>query len=71
VRVPGLEEHLAEPTYAESVRRYHANQEQEMRARWYDFHSAMAELHARLAAEHEEKAEKLLMNENRQQGGRA
>jgi hypothetical protein len=31
----------------------------ENRARWYGFHLGMSELHARLAAEHAEKAERL------------
>ena len=45
-----------EPTYAESVRRYHERATAERRAQWIDFHRHMAQLHAWLSEEHAQKA---------------
>jgi hypothetical protein len=58
-RIKSEGERAAEEMYAESVRRFQERQRQENRARWYSFHVDMSELHNRLAAEHQEKAEKL------------
>ena len=46
---------LLEPTYAESVRRFNARQE-ENRSEWGNFHEKMAQLHAWLSEEHAQKA---------------
>jgi hypothetical protein len=56
---------LLEPSYAESVRRYHERERRANRARWFSFHCGMAELHTRLADEHTTKAEKLCEEEDR------
>ncbi len=58
---PGPDE--KEPSYAESVRRYHSRHRREIRALWYGYHEHMRELHARLSREHEEKAMRLLEGE--------
>jgi hypothetical protein len=50
---------LLEPSYRESVRRFNERRRRENRARWFSFYSGMAELHRRLADEHERKAELL------------
>lgn len=42
-----------------SVRRHHEAIRRENRAGWYGYHMHMSELHARISAEHVEKAEKL------------
>ena len=42
-----------------SVRRDRERRQRENRAAWYGFHESMSELHARISAEHAEKAEKL------------
>lgn len=49
-----------EPSYAESVRRYHERQRREIRSLWYGYHEHMRSLHEGLAREHEEKALALL-----------
>jgi hypothetical protein len=54
---------LDEELYMDSVRRFHARSEAEMRSRWLDFHQNMHRLHSNLAEEHREKAEKLLEDE--------
>lgn len=46
--------------WARSVQRFNERARKENRARWYAFHADMCELHSRLAAEHEAKAQKLL-----------
>ncbi len=52
-----------EPSYAESVRRYHAARDAERRAEWTEFHRVQAERHRRtlerLIAVHEVQARKL------------
>jgi hypothetical protein len=48
-----------EELYMESVRRFHERRRRENAAAWYAFHDRMREAHARLAAEHAAKAEKL------------
>ena len=58
---------LLEPTYAESVRRYNRQREEENRSEWGNFHEKMAELHAWLSEEHAHKA-KLCEAENEQKG---
>jgi hypothetical protein len=50
---------LLEPTYAESVRRYNARQQEEHRSEWGNFHEKMAQLHRWLAEEHAQKAQQL------------
>ena len=50
---------LLEPSYRESVRRFNERRRRENRARWFSFYSGMAELHRRLADEHEARAEQL------------
>lgn len=59
-QVPGIEEFMREPSYAESCRVFHEREREELRARWVDFHLGMHTLHSRLAAEHEAKAAALL-----------
>jgi hypothetical protein len=59
---------LLEPGYVESVRRYNEARRRENRARWFAFHSDMAELHGRLADEHAQKAEALCWEEDRGEG---
>jgi hypothetical protein len=46
-----------------SVERYHEKRRQEIRAKWFAFHSDMSELHRRLSEEHAAKAEKLCEEE--------
>ena len=58
---------LLEPTYAESVRRYNAQREEENRSEWGNFHEKMSRLHAWLSEEHAQKA-KLCEEENQQKG---
>lgn len=53
----------AEPGYIESVRVYRERSEAEMRERWTEYHTHMAELHGRLSEEHAHKAEKLCESE--------
>ena len=60
-RVASEGERAAEEAWAESVARFHERSDAEMRSRWIDFHQNMHRIHSALAAEHEEKAEKLLM----------
>lgn len=48
-----------EALWKASVRRHHEAIRRENRAAWYGFHESMSELHARISAEHAEKAEKL------------
>ena len=50
---------LLEPSYAESVRRYNARQE-EHRSEWGNFHAKMSQLHRWLADEHERQAARLV-----------
>ena len=50
---------LLEPTYAESVRRYNAQREEENRSEWGNFHLKMSRLHAWLSEEHAHKAQLL------------
>ena len=57
---PGPDADLLEPTYRESVRRFNERRRRENRDRWVAFYSGMAQLHRRLADEHEAKAEALL-----------
>jgi hypothetical protein len=54
---------LLEPTYAESVRRYNARQEEANRSEWGNFHQKMAQLHAWLSQEHAQKARRLTQGE--------
>ena len=54
-----LDQMLLEPSYRETVRRFNERRRRENRARWFSFYSGMAELHRRLADEHEAKAEAL------------
>ncbi len=53
-----------EPSYAESVRRYHSRRRKEIRAEWYAYHADQAERLRRsmtvLVAFHEAKAQQLL-----------
>jgi hypothetical protein len=49
-----------EDLWVESVRIFHERARAERRQQWTEFHRGMALLHGRLAAEHEEKAAKLL-----------
>ena len=60
-RVASEGERAAEEMWRESVARFHERSEAEMRSRWIDFHQNMHRIHSALAAEHEEKAEKLLV----------
>ncbi len=57
-------EALLEPTYAESVRRFNARQQEENRQAWAEYHRSQAErmraLLAGLIARHEERAQQLL-----------
>jgi hypothetical protein len=66
-RVKAEGERAAEELYAESVRRYNAQQREELRAEWREYHRAAAERARRtletLVAEHEAAAEKLLDGE--------
>jgi hypothetical protein len=54
-------ERLEEELYAESVRRFHERARAERRAQWIEYHECMCRLHTQLAGEHQQKAEKLLM----------
>ena len=58
---------LLEPSYAESVRRYHRRRAEEHRSEWGNFHEKMSRLHAWLSEEHAQKA-KLCEEENEQKG---
>lgn len=49
-----------EASYVESVRRYKARRRDQARWCWIRHYEHMARCHARLAAEHEAKAQKLL-----------
>ena len=55
---------LLEPTYAESVRRYNARVQAELREQWAQWHRSQAERHRALLegliARHEEQAQRLL-----------
>jgi hypothetical protein len=62
-RVQAEGEREAEEMWRESVARFHERSEAEMRSRWIDFHQNMHRLHSTLAAEHEAKAGKLLMED--------
>jgi hypothetical protein len=55
-----VDDDLLEPSYAESVRRYHELAEIERAHQWIDFHNGMVELHTRLATGHYEKAQALI-----------
>jgi hypothetical protein len=56
-----------EPSYAESVRRYHERQRKEVRALWYAYFCRLAESLRSRAAEYDRRAEALL--EDRGEGG--
>jgi hypothetical protein len=49
-----------EPSYAESVRRYHAKRQQQARWEWIRYYGRLARCHARLAEENEARAEALM-----------
>ena len=63
---------LLEPTYAASVRRYNARREEENRHAWAAFHEGQAERHRRLLeqliADHEERALRLLEEDEQSKG---
>ena len=63
-----------EATWKVSVARYNADRREEMRAAWCEYHQGQAARHravlAELIARHEEKARKLLGDEDRGEGGR-
>jgi hypothetical protein len=61
--VEAVDGDLLEPSYMESVRRFHERQRDENRQRWIHFHSDMARLHLGLAARHEEKVQALSSGE--------
>jgi hypothetical protein len=69
-REPDLDE--LEPSYVESVRRYNARRADEMRAAWREYHQGQAARHRavleELIAGHEEKARRLLADEDRGEG---
>jgi len=48
-----------EPSYAESVRRYHSRQRKEIAALWFAHFCRMAANHARIAQDYERRAEEL------------
>jgi hypothetical protein len=48
-----------EDLWVDSVRRFHASSEAEMRHRWIEYHRHLQVLHQSLADEHEAEAEKL------------
>lgn len=49
-----------EPSYAESVRRYHARRRDAARWEWVRYFEHMARCHARLSEEHAARAEALM-----------
>ncbi len=49
-----------EPSYAESVRRFHARRQESHRWEWVRYFDRMARNHARLAEEHAARAEALM-----------
>jgi hypothetical protein len=51
---------LLEPSYAESVRRYHELAEIERTHQWIGYHNGMGDLHTRLATGHYEEAQALI-----------
>ena len=59
-RVAEEGERAAEDMWRESVARFHERSEAEIRSRWIDYHQNLCRLHTQLAAEHEEKAQRLL-----------
>jgi hypothetical protein len=63
-RVKAEGERQAEEMWAESVRRYNAQQRERHRAEWYAYHAAQAErverTAAQIAADHRAQAQKLL-----------
>jgi len=48
-----------EPSYAESVRRYHSRRRKEIAAAWFAHFCRMAENHARISEDYERRAEEL------------
>jgi hypothetical protein len=49
-----------EPSYAESVRRYHARLRDQNRWAWIRYYEGLARCHTRLAEEHEARVRQLL-----------
>jgi hypothetical protein len=58
-RVADEGERQAEEMWRESVRRFHARSEAEMRNRWVEYHRHLQVLHQNLADEHEAEVAKL------------
>jgi len=58
-------ERLEHELWQESVERFHEQARQENREKWRRFHEGMCVLHSQLAAEHQEKAERLMQDEGR------
>ncbi len=48
-----------EPSYAESVRRYHSRRRKEIAAAWFAHFCRMAENHAKISEDYERRAEEL------------
>jgi hypothetical protein len=61
---------LLEPSYAESVRRFNARQQEALREQWRAFHRDMSRLHSQLADEHASKAAKLEEETSTKQNGK-
>jgi hypothetical protein len=59
-----------EASYAESVRRYHARQRKEVRAQWYAYFCRLADSLRSRAEEYDRRAEALMEDTNRGEGGR-
>jgi hypothetical protein len=55
-----IEDFMREPSYAESCRIFHERAQAERRQEWIAYHSNLAELHAGLSRDHEQKARQLL-----------
>lgn len=58
-----LEPDLVAPNYIEAPRRYNARRTAFYRGQWMSFYRRMEELHSRLAAEHQAKADALISGE--------
>jgi vacuolar-type H+-ATPase subunit E/Vma4 len=56
-RVRDEGERTREALWAASVRRYHARQQQDHRAAWYDYEMRLYRIHSGLASEHLARAE--------------
>jgi hypothetical protein len=69
-RVKREGERAEEELWQVSVRVHAERDRQEARGAWCEYHRHMQRLHERLATEHEEQAEKLLMEENQQEGAK-